>query len=102
MMKWTDPSIETVLCGSSSINSKTFGKWEAESLDIAYDSVDYVSLHQYYGNHDGDTMSYLSYTLQLEEFIHTVICVCDYIKAKKHSKKTMMLSFDEWNVWYHS
>ena len=91
MMKWTDPSIETVLCGSSSINSKTFGQWEAESLDIAYDSVDYVSLHQYYGNHDGDTMSYLSYTLQLEEFIHTVICVCDYIKAKKHSKKTMML-----------
>lgn len=102
MMKWTDPSIETVLCGSSSINSKTFGQWEAESLDIAYDSVDYVSLHQYYGNHDGDAMSYLSYTLQLEEFIHTVICVCDYIKAKKHSKKTMMLSFDEWNVWYHS
>lgn len=102
MMKWTDPTIETVLCGSSSVNSKTFGQWEAESLDIAYDSVDYVSLHQYYGNHDGDTMSYLSYTLQLEEFIHTVTCVCDYIKAKKHSKKTMMLSFDEWNVWYHS
>ena len=102
MMKWTDPTIETVLCGSSSVNSKTFGQWEAESLDIAYDSVDYVSLHQYYGNHDGDTMSYLSYTLQLEEFIHTVTCVCDYIKAKKHSKKTMMLSFDEWNVWFHS
>ena len=46
MMKWTDPTIETVLCGSSSVNSKTFGQWEAESLDIAYDSVDYVSLHQ--------------------------------------------------------
>src|SRR5690606_7069952 len=27
---------------------------------------------------------------------------CDYIKAKKRSKKTMNLSFDEWNVWYHS
>ena len=27
MMKWTDPTIETVLCGSSSVNSKTFGQW---------------------------------------------------------------------------
>lgn len=102
MMKWTDNSIETVLCGSSSRNSATFGKWEAESLDIAYDSVDYVSLHQYYGNHNGDTPSFLARTLELEEFIYTVICVCDFIKAKKRSKKTINLSFDEWNVWYHS
>ena len=102
MMKWTDSSIETVLCGSSSRNSKTFGEWEAQSLDIAYDSIDYVSLHQYYGNHDGDTESYLAQTLEMEEFIHTVLCVCDYIKAKKRSKKTINLSFDEWNVWYHS
>ncbi len=102
MMKWTDSSIETVLCGSSSRNSKTFGEWEAVSLDIAYDSIDYVSLHQYYGNHDNDTESFLAQTLELEEFIHTVLCVCDYIKAKKRSNKTVNLSFDEWNVWYHS
>ncbi len=102
MMKWTDNSIETVLCGSSSHNSATFGEWEAQSLDIAYDSIDYVSLHQYYGNHDDDTPSFLARTLELEEFIYTVICVCDYIKAKKRSAKTINLSFDEWNVWYHS
>lgn len=102
MMKWTDNSIETVLCGSSSRNSPTFGEWEATSLDIAYDSIDYVSLHQYYGNHDDDTMSFLARTLELEEFIYSVICVCDYVKAKKRSKKTIHLSFDEWNVWYHS
>jgi alpha-N-arabinofuranosidase len=102
MMKWTDNSIETVLCGSSSRNSPTFGEWEATALDIAYDSIDYVSLHQYYGNPEGDTMSYLAKTMELEEFIYSVICVCDYIKAKKRSKKTINLSFDEWNVWYHS
>lgn len=102
LMKWTDHTIETVLCGSSSRNSPTFGEWEATSLDIAYDSIDYVSLHQYYGNHDDDTPSYLALTLELDEFIHSVLCVCDYIKAKKRSKKTVNLSFDEWNVWYHS
>ncbi len=102
MMKWTDSGIETVLCGSSSRNSPTFGSWEAESLDIAYDNIDYVSLHQYYGNRTDDTPSFLAKTLELEEFIYSVICVCDYIKAKKRSKKTVNLSFDEWNIWYHS
>ena len=102
MMKWTDNSIETVLCGSSSRNSPTFGQWEQTSLEIAYDNIDYVSLHQYYGNREDDTPSFLAKTLELEEFIHSVLCVCDYVKAKKRSKKTINLSFDEWNVWYHS
>ena len=102
MMKWTDDTIETVLCGSSSRQSPTFGQWEETALDIAYDSVDYVSLHQYYGNQANDTPSFLAKTLELEEFIYSVICVCDYVKAKKRTKKTVNLSFDEWNVWYHS
>lgn len=102
MMKWTDDTIETVLCGSSSRQSPTFGQWEETALDIAYDSIDYVSLHQYYGNQANDTPSFLAKTLELEEFIYSVICVCDYVKAKKRTKKTINLSFDEWNVWYHS
>lgn len=102
MMKWTDDTIETVLCGSSSRQSPTFGQWEETALDIAYDSVDYVSLHQYYGNQANDTPSFLAKTLELEEFIYSVICVCDYVKAKKRTKKTVNLSFDEWNIWYHS
>ena len=31
-----------------------------------------------------------------------MVCICDSVKGKKHSKKTINLSFDEWNVWYHS
>ena len=38
----------------------------------------------------------------MDEFIRTIISTCDYVKAKKRSKKNMYLSFDEWNVWYHS
>jgi len=30
------------------------------------------------------------------------VATCDYVKAKKRSKKPMYLSFDEWNVWFHS
>ncbi len=38
----------------------------------------------------------------MDAFIRTVIAACDFVKAKKRSKKTINLSFDEWNVWFHS
>ncbi|MDR2404415.1 MAG: hypothetical protein LBD78_10345 [Spirochaetaceae bacterium] len=38
----------------------------------------------------------------MESFIKTVTGICDLVKAKKQSKKTINLSFDEWNVWFHS
>ena len=102
VMKWVDPDIELVLSGSSNLGMKTFGDWELQTLDLAYDKVDYVSLHQYYDNKTGDTDSFLAKSMAMDEFIKTVICICDTVKGKKHSKKQVNLSFDEWNVWYHS
>ena len=101
-MKLIDPSIELVSCGSSYREMPTFPEWEAKTLEQTYDFVDYVSLHQYYGNEENDTSDFLAKSDDMEEFIKTVISTCDYIKAKKRSKKTINLSFDEWNVWFHS
>jgi alpha-N-arabinofuranosidase len=101
-MKMLDPSIETVACGSSAWNMPLFGKWESEVLAECYDQVDYMSLHQYYGNRDGDTAAFLANNTAMDRFIGEVISICDAEKAKKRSKKTIHLSFDEWNVWYHS
>ena len=101
-MKMMDNSLEFVSCGSSNVDMATFPEWEAVSLNEDYDYVDYVSLHQYYGNPEGDTADFLAKTQDLERFIHTVTATCDYIKAKKRSRKTLNLSFDEWNVWFHS
>jgi alpha-N-arabinofuranosidase len=71
-------------------------------LAECYDQVDYLSLHQYYGNRDGDTAAFLANSTAMDRFIGEVISICDAEKAKKRSKKTIHLSFDEWNVWYHS
>ena len=101
-MKMFDPNIELVACGSSSPSMRTFPEWEAVVLDDAYDCVDYISLHQYYGKRGEDTANFLAHTLDMEHFIRTVTAACDYIKAKQRGKKTIYLSFDEWNVWYHS
>ena len=102
LMKWVDPSIELVLCGSSNSGMRSFGDWEATTLDLAYDKIDYVSLHQYFDCHDGDIRNFLAKSCDLDNYIKTVVCICDYIKGKKRSRKQINLSFDEWNVWYHS
>ena len=101
-MKVMDDSIELVSCGSSNVEMPTFPEWEAVTLEETYEYVDYISLHSYYGNAENDTEDFFAKTQDLERFIHTVIATCDYIKAKKRSKKTLNLSFDEWNVWFHS
>ena len=102
VMKWVDPDIELVACGSSGSGMATFGQWEATVLEHTYDNVDYISLHTYYGNHDNDTKNFLARSMDMNEFIKSVVATCDYVKAKKHSKKKINLSFDEWNVWFHS
>ncbi|GHV93584.1 intracellular exo-alpha-(1-_5)-L-arabinofuranosidase 1 [Spirochaetia bacterium] len=102
VMKWTDPSIELVACGSSNARMPTFGSWEATVLDHTYEQVDYLSLHIYFANHEDDTPNFLGRSLEMDAFIKTVAGICDYVKAKKQSRKQVYLSFDEWNVWFHS
>ena len=101
-MKIVDPSIELVVCGSSGLMMPTFGSWESTVLDYCYDTVDYVSMHTYYNNHANDSADFLANTMNMDDFIKSVIATCDYIKGKRHSKKEINISFDEWNVWYHS
>lgn len=101
-MKLIDPSIELVSCGSSNLEMPTFPQWEATTLEHTYDYVDYVSLHQYYGNRENDTADFFALSDDMDQFIRSVIATCDFVKAKKRGKKNINLSFDEWNVWFHS
>lgn len=102
LMKMLDPTIECVACGSSTYDMPTFGSWEATVLDEAYDQIDYLSLHQYFGNRDGNTVEFLASNNIIDRFIDSAVSVCDYVQSKRHAKKQINLSFDEWNVWYHS
>ncbi len=102
VMKWVDPTIELVACGSSHNGMPTFASWEAEVLEHTYNHVEYLSLHQYFGNSEDDLAEYLAKPVGMDNFIKGVIATCDYVKAKIRSNKTIYLSFDEWNVWFHS
>lgn len=99
-MRLVDPSIELIAVGSSNAHMPTFGQWEYTVLSHAYDVVDYISLHAYYQEHDGDAKSFLASANDMDYFIESVIATVDAVKAKKSSSKQVNLSFDEWNVWY--
>ena len=101
-MKIIDPDIQLVSCGSSNLDMPTFPQWEATTLEHTYDYVDFVSMHNYYGNPSNDTADFLAVSDDMDTFIRSVISTCDFVKAKKRSKKNLNLSFDEWNVWFNS
>lgn len=102
VMRLVDPEVDLVVSGSSFREMPTFGTWEETVLEHTYDDVDYLSLHRYYGNQENNLPNYLAQSVDFDEFIEGIIAVCDAVKARKHSKKTLNLALDEWNVWYHS
>ncbi|MGI9822698.1 alpha-N-arabinofuranosidase [Agromyces sp. Marseille-Q5079] len=99
-MRQLDPSVELVVCGSSSAHMPTFGEWERVVLTHAYEDVDYISCHAYYEERDGDLDSFLASAVDMDHFIDSVVATADHVKAVNGSSKTINISFDEWNVWY--
>jgi len=107
-MRLIDPSIELVACGSSHSRMPTFPDWESTVLDHCFEVVDYISMHVYYEETadyfkpPGDLRSFLASGVDMDRFIDSVVATCDFVAARKRSRKQMMISFDEWNVWYTS
>ena len=102
MMRWIDPTIELAACGSSARNMPTYGDWEDEVLEHTFDQADYISLHTYLNNYTEDTAAFLASPDLMDNFIDEVVAIADAVAARQRSTKRMMLSFDEWNVWYRT
>ncbi|WP_109211693.1 MULTISPECIES: alpha-N-arabinofuranosidase [Microbacterium] len=99
-MRLVDPTIELVAVGSSNRQMPTFGSWEHTVLTHAYDEVDYISMHAYYQEYDGDAASFLAEAVDMDEFIDGVVSTIDAVRAAGKHRKRIDISFDEWNVWY--
>jgi alpha-L-arabinofuranosidase len=101
-MRLIDPGIQLVACGSSGHAMPTFGAWESTVLEHAYDMVDYLSMHAYYEEKDGDRDTFLASAVDMESFIDSVVATADSVAARLKTSKKIGISFDEWNVWYAS
>lgn len=98
-MKSMDPSIETVACGSPFMTCPSYPEWDYTVLKEAYDNIDYIGIHQYFGHIRGSTGDYLASVQDLENYIRTIEAAIDYVKTLKKTDKDVKISFDEWNVW---
>ncbi|TCV95177.1 arabinosylfuranosidase ArfA [Biostraticola tofi] len=99
IMRWIDPEISLVACGSSHSAMPTFPEWDRIVLEGLYEHIDYISCHQYYEN-EGNPKDFLASFLNMDNFIETITSTINYAKAKTRSDREVMISFDEWNVWY--
>jgi alpha-L-arabinofuranosidase len=105
-MRYVDPSLKLIACGSSGPFMPTYLEWDREVLEHCYEYVDGLSLHRYFGNNardtGGDSSKYLALNLLMERQIAETVAVCDLVRGRKRSAKKLWLSFDEWNVWYRT
>jgi alpha-N-arabinofuranosidase len=105
-MRYADPSLQLIACGSSGPFMPTYLDWDREVLEQCYDYVDGLSLHRYFTNTPedtgGDSSKFLAMNLSMEQQIAETVAVCDLVRGHKRSPKKLWLSFDEWNVWYRA
>lgn len=113
-MKLLDPSIETILVGSSTPRLDSYPSWDFQVLMAAYENVDFIAMHNYvdreqserldedYRREGDDLPTYLARSREFDRQIDEIEAIADAVKALKHSDKTMNISFDEWNVHHRS
>ena len=99
-IRLVDSDVKLVACGSSFEEMPTFGDWEETVLRHTFDEVENISMHAYYEKYGDDSLSFLASSARMDRFIKGVIERADKIAKEKNSDKKIMISFDEWNVWY--
>lgn len=102
LMKETSPAVELVACGSCTPDLPTYMDWDRTVLEYIGPFAEYVSLHRYVGNPQGDSLNFLAVTNSIDQQIEEMDAVCRYVQARTRSKKRYYLCFDEWNVAYRS
>ena len=97
-MKWVDPTIETIVCVSSSPSLRTILNGILKSFRSAmktwttYHCTIITQLHQ---DNYGALLGSGEY---FEDYINTEIALCDFLQTKMRSPHQIMLSFDEYGA----
>ncbi|MDR1970415.1 MAG: alpha-N-arabinofuranosidase [Treponema sp.] len=109
IIKWMDSKAKLIACGTctNEVGHTSFGEWDRIVLEEAYDYIDYISLHRYFNYRPGKQLAYPMHDdisdipfffRDLQDYLDTIISVCDFIKGKNRKNKTIHISFDEWGV----
>lgn len=106
LIKNFDPSIKVIVCGTSNPSVPTYPEWDRIVLDMAFEYVDYLSIHYIRAcdpsfkmgipePHLGvEDLGYIS--KEFSDFIEAAQAVITFVKAKHRSQKDIKLSIEEW------
>lgn len=100
LMKYHDPALQLIVCGSSNDDMASYPDWDRIVLEHTYEHIDYLSMHHYAANDDNNTADYLAYGLRLQRHLETIAAVIRYVKARSRATHDVFIAWDEWNVWY--
>jgi alpha-N-arabinofuranosidase len=101
LMKWSDDSIKIIAAGSSNY-TQNWAEWNRTVLNTLKDHMDYISLHHYSGNRNGDHLQFMAITTQVENIIRITDGIINEVRSKYKIRKPIYIAFDEYNVWYRA
>ena len=93
VMKWQDPSIKLVACGSGDPD------WDGPVLEMLANHVDYISAHHY--TVTGDLKDYyeiVGAAAQMEATIRASAATAERFSARARRATPVAVAFDEWNI----
>lgn len=99
VMKWVDPNIQLIACGSCQQNAADM-TWNRIVVEKLIDIAEYFSIHMYVNNREDNYYEYMGTSEHIEKYIQAVRGIIDgAVYHSRHGKK-MRICFDEWNATY--
>jgi alpha-L-arabinofuranosidase len=93
VLKWQDPSIKLVACGSGNPD------WDRTVLESMGPWVDYLSEHHYTVIEDlKDYYEIMGSTAQLDQLLRTSSQVAEDVSARLGKPAPIAIALDEWNI----
>jgi alpha-N-arabinofuranosidase len=71
-------------------------------LDRLRSEIDYISLHTYIGNREGNLEKFLAVSRDLDDRIEVVKGQIQAVRVGNPKARPIHIAFDEWNVWYRT
>jgi alpha-L-arabinofuranosidase len=100
-MRWTDPSIRLVASATSDWDGEIVERVQL-LVEEAGDLIDYLSIHWYVGDRDGDTPAYLATSETIERRLTAYEGLARGLTLERPGSVAIPLAVDEWNVWYRT
>jgi len=93
VMKWQDPSIKLVACGTGDPS------WDRPVLESMLNHVDYISAHHYSVSDDPkDYYEILGSLAQMEQTMRNSALVAESLSAQVRKPTPVWTALDEWNI----